>query len=134
MKLGAHLPLRTSDLGPQLPASLGLGHAPAIAELIALRDLEVVDLAPLGGVETAPAARPHAELLRLPPPPRRAATGLALFTELGRAVERFDATVDRPIRAPREAVEAEGRMIALLRGIHGLESQIRSEVARRARA
>ena len=125
-------------LEPRFPASLPVELAPpstpAIAELLALRDLEIVDVASLGGVERAPAARPHAELLRLPPPPIRASTGAALYAELGRAVARFDATESAAVRAPREQVLAEGRMIALVRGLHGLEAQIRSEMARLARA
>ncbi len=116
------------------PVGVAPSSAPAIAELLALRDVEVVDVAPLGGVERAAQARPSAELLRLPPPPLRAATGQALFVELGRAVERFDEAGQRPARAPREAVAAEARMIALIRGIHGLEADIRGEIARRARA
>lgn len=108
--------------------------APAIAELLALRDVEVVDVAPLGGVERAIVPRPSAELLRLPAPPTRALDGTALFRALGEAVERFDDTAQAPIRASRDAVRAEGRMIALLRGLHGLESNIRAEITRRARA
>lgn len=126
----------------RFPASVSVAHdppstpssTPAIAELLALRDLEIVDVASLGGVERAPASRPHAELLRLPPPPLRAPSGAALYAELGRAVARFDATESVAVRAPREQVLAEGRMIALIRGLHGLEAQIRGEMARRARA
>lgn len=132
MKLTA-LPLHVPLSRAEAP-DVGSSGSPAIAELLALRDVEVVDVAPLGGVERAARARPSAELLRLPPPPVRSLGGQALFGELGRAVERFDATARQPVRAPREAVTAEARMIALVRGIHGLEAEIRGEISRRARA
>ena len=38
-----------------------------------------------------------------------------------------------PLAAPAETVAAEARMMTLLRGIHGLEREIRSRMSRDAR-
>jgi len=115
-------------------APLARSDRPSIDELNALRDLEIVDVSPLSGMGRAVAPPASADHLRLPPPPRRAATGYALYVALGRALERFDHTFRLPVAASREAVAAEARMMTLLGGIHGIERDIRQEISRRTRA
>lgn len=122
-----------NSLGSAAEAPQGPIHP---AELQALREIDVValpellELAPTS-LEAKPAA---ADRLRLPPPPVRAHEGQALFTSMGRAVECFDRTQKQPVSSPEAAVLAEAKMIGLIRGIHGLEQEIRQEIARRRRA
>ena len=107
------------------------------AELLALREVDLVALPELCELPSATSLAPAptaADHLRLPQPPGRAADGQALFWAMGRAVERFDQSQDRAVSAPAADVVAEAKMIGLLRGIFGLEQEIRAEISRRRRA
>lgn len=107
------------------------------AELLALREVDLVALPELAELSTSTSLAPvptAADHLRLPRPPARAADGQTLFLAMGRAVERFDQSQDRAVSAPASDVVAEAKMIGLLRGIFGLEQEIRGEISRRRRA
>lgn len=120
------------------PASSGPAHLEpglALAELEALREVDFVAGAELISAE-APALRSAggADHLRLPPPPVRASEGYALFAAMGRTVERFEAHRAAPSAAGPDALIAEARMMALVRGLHGLEQEIRTQIARNQKA
>jgi hypothetical protein len=109
-----------------------------IDELEALRSLDLV--APPEAVPELPEAAselrapPSSDRLRLGPPPMRAKEGYALYQSMGRAVACFEACGGSPIAADERALVAEARLMTLVRGIHALEHQIRTEMARHHRA
>jgi hypothetical protein len=101
----------------------------AVAEIQALGHIDDVLPPELVDVPHHPCfgiGGPITEDLRLPLPPVRAPSGEALFRALTSFVAKLDAN-DRT--APAE----QRRMTALLRGIHGLEVEIRSLIARSGR-
>jgi hypothetical protein len=122
LALGEQAPVSAEELNAYL---IQFDHAAGLAEPALLERAPA-----LGGVDRSPAP----DHLRLPPPPIRAADGHALFTSLGRAVATFEAGAEQPIAADTAAVLAEARMMTLLRGIHGLEQEIRDRIARASRA
>jgi hypothetical protein len=136
--IGAALnPALSGARGALTPPGRDLGLA--IGEIEALRELDLVALPEAleigaGGNLLSPAAFASGDHLRLPVPPVRARDGLALFSALGQALDRFAACSDQPTSASEHAVLAEARMMALLRGIHGLEQEIRDQLARRKKA
>lgn len=74
-------------------------------------------------------AAPHADDLRLPPPPEVSPSGPALQRATLRAVDRYRSSAPPPPGADPAALQAEGRMMALLDGI----DRLKLEIADRAR-
>lgn len=118
---------------PSAPVSRGLITA---GELEVFRELDLV-LTPeaLGPISrsTLLLSPQSGDDLRLPPPPVQASEGYALYSALGRAVQRFEASRPDPLLAPEAALSAEARMMTLLAGIHGLERDIRQQMGRPSR-
>jgi hypothetical protein len=104
---------------------VGPGGQIAIDEIRALSDID--DLLPpeaFGDVPLDHFNAPSSDELRLPPPPVRAKTGDVLFRNLTQFVAKVDAD---------GASTEEKRMGALLKGIHGLELEIREMISRHGR-
>jgi hypothetical protein len=105
-----------------------------LAEIQALRDVDQV-LGPeaLGDVRVFAPIAPSSDELRLPAPPIRAPDGQSLYAALGRAVACFVASASEAAPIDPNAAVDEARAMALLRGIHGLEQQIRARIAQSSR-
>lgn len=134
-----HHPRLVNELG-RLSTHLSLRLDPepgvAFAELSALQEADLAPIEALAlSLERSFLHQPQsADHLRLPPPPVRAASGYALFSAMGRAVACFEKSKAEVLPGERAALVAEARMMALLRGIHGLEQQIRDQMSRSQRA
>ncbi|MCC7384684.1 MAG: hypothetical protein IT384_22740 [Deltaproteobacteria bacterium] len=118
---------------PSAPANRGMITA---GELEVFRELDLVlspeALGPTSRSTLLPSLQ-SGDDLRLPPPPVQASEGYALYSALGRAVQRFEASRPASLHAPEGALLAEARMMMVLAGVLGLERDIREQMGRTTR-
>ncbi len=104
---------------------------PGIAQLKALQQVDIA-LAPEhidfeGRMRANPfASSGSPDDLRLPPPPQPALDGPAMMQATSRAMAQFQSQSTKPVSMDREALLAEGRMMAVLGGIDRLKVEIQT--------
>ncbi len=114
--------LADGELRAHAGAQLAIDEVRALSLVDDVLAPEELDL-PRGDAFFAPAA---IDARRLPPPPVSAPDGQTLY----RALSSYLNAPLAEIAAPAEALAKESAMRALLRGIHGLEVEIRERMSR----